>query len=310
MDLFVNDANDIASGNMRSKAQESANRAVDEHNQIIASQLTQIHKDLQSQQTQLSENEALQEVQSGIGGMLGAHAFSSALGEYKQYRDNLQTKASALADLKRQGGDNGGDLRMGQGDDGQVSVVAPDNSTETPPSSATPEGTSATGTSETAPTSEEHNDITMGDEVEGSSDSMFTKGLKGLTGLSDEGIENISKGATAAGAVATGGLDIYKDIKAGGIAGDNGWEKAGNVLQIGGAVADIVGVAFPPAAVVGGIIDLIGGGLDAIGEAVEGTEKKSEVKQQAQEQAQDVSAQVQAPIPVSAAPQVAQSQTA
>ena len=49
MDLFVNDVGDISAGNMRSRAQDQMNRAIAEHNQIIAGQITQLHKNLQDQ---------------------------------------------------------------------------------------------------------------------------------------------------------------------------------------------------------------------------------------------------------------------
>jgi hypothetical protein len=82
---------------------------------------------------------------------------------------------------------------------------------------------------------------------------------------------------------AQGGLDVFEDIKAGGIAGNNNWEKAGNLLQIGGSIADIVGMAFPPAALLGGVLDLASGATDAVGEKLD-ADKKSEDLTQEQKQ--------------------------
>jgi len=68
------------------------------------------------------------------------------------------------------------------------------------------------------------------------------------------------------GSVGMAGLDIYKDIKAGGIAGDNWASKTSNILQIGGAIADVGGTVFPPAALLGGAVDLIGGAFGEVGD--------------------------------------------
>jgi hypothetical protein len=87
---------------------------------------------------------------------------------------------------------------------------------------------------------------------------------------------------------AQGGIDIYEDIKSigsgHGIAGNNNWEKAGNLLQIGGSIADIVGMAFPPAALLGGVLDLASGATDAVGEKLDADKKSKDLTQ---EQKQD-----------------------
>ena len=79
------------------------------------------------------------------------------------------------------------------------------------------------------------------------------------------------KGLSGATAVATGAVDIYKDIQSissgHGIAGDNWMSKTSNVLQIGGAIADVGGTVFPPLAVLGGVVDIAAGALGEIGAA-------------------------------------------
>ena len=52
MDMFINDSNDIAAGNMRSRAGEQMSAAASQHNQLVAKYITEIHKDLQSRQSQ------------------------------------------------------------------------------------------------------------------------------------------------------------------------------------------------------------------------------------------------------------------
>lgn len=288
MDLFIGDTNDVSAGNMRNRRGEQMSAAADAHNQQLASNIVQIHKDLQSRQSQLAETEAIQGVQSGVEGLLGANKFKEGLSSYNEYRKQGITKQNRLAQLKAQAPDGAdGDLRVGQGEDGEVTVDRnPANTTPEAPASATPEGTSATGTSETAPTVEGHESVTVGEDGAGKSGSMIHDGLKSMTGLSDDAIEKVGKGAGALGSDVMAGLNIYKDVKAGGIAGDNGWEKAGNVTQIGGAIADTVGVFFPPAELVGGVLDLIGGGLSAIGDIFDHDDAKKEAQQKAAEQVQ------------------------
>ena len=65
------------------------------------------------------------------------------------------------------------------------------------------------------------------------------------------------------------GMDIYKDIKAGGIAGDNWASKASNVLQIGGEIADIGGTIFPPLALLGGVADIAAGVSGEVGDLID-----------------------------------------
>ena len=138
---------------------------------------------------------------------------------------------------------------------------------------------------------------------------MIHKGLKSVTGLSDDAIEKVGKGAGALGSAVTGGIDLYQDLKAGKIAGDNGWEKAGNITQIGGAVADVVGVAFPPAELVGGVLDLVGGALDGIGELFGGDKKKEQAKANEEKAEEQQKEQIQdAPVITTQQTAVAQTQ--
>tara|TARA_Y100001938_G_scaffold136593_1_gene199693 strand:+ start:2254 stop:3066 length:813 start_codon:yes stop_codon:yes gene_type:complete len=92
---------------------------------------------------------------------------------------------------------------------------------------------------------------------------------------------------------AVGGMDIYQDVKAGGIAGNNNWEKAGNLLQIGGSISDIAGTIFPPAALIGGVLDLAASATDEVGEQLEESKEGDELKKQ---QADAQEALVAAPV--------------
>ena len=286
MHLFVQDANDISSGNMRRREQSSMNSAVANHNAQIAKNINDIQDNLKQTQSSLNEGEALKQIAGAAGDLMGAHALHSGLKNYQQWSANrAASKTENLRSQLREVADNvKPETEVAPATTAQPQVVAqPENTTNAPPETAAPEGTPAQGSSDKAPTATDHEAATVGEDGAGKSGSMIHDGLKAATGLSDEAIEKVGKGAGVLGAAATGGLDIYQDIKQGKIAGDNGWEKAANLVNIGGAISDIAGAAFPPAEVLGGFLDLIGGGLDAIGEAVEGSEKKSQAKEQAQQ---------------------------
>ena len=113
----------------------------------------------------------------------------------------------------------------------------------------------------------------------------------------EEGAEGVGSTALKAlggvTAVATGAMDIYKDFESGGIAGDNWASKTSNILQIGGAIADLGGTLFPPLAVVGGIADIAAGVFGEVG-AVKDDEQQQQdddtLQQKDTEQQEAVSA--------------------
>jgi len=86
------------------------------------------------------------------------------------------------------------------------------------------------------------------------------------------------------GSAAVGGMDLYEDIKHHQIQGNNTWEKASNLLQIGGSIADIAGTFFPPAKLLGGVLDIASGITDSVGEKVEETQTEKDLKGQEQSQ--------------------------
>ena len=114
-----------------------------------------------------------------------------------------------------------------------------------------------------------------------------------MGGIAKSGLKKLGGVAGVFGETAMAGVDIYDDIKAGGIAGNNNWEKAGNILQIGGAVSDIVGTFFPPAKLLGGVLDLASAGVNTIGEAEDTTDSDKLHQEQQQETEQTISAPIQ-----------------
>ena len=96
------------------------------------------------------------------------------------------------------------------------------------------------------------------------------------------------------GSAALGGMDLYEDIAHGGIQGNNNWEKASNLLQIGGTIGDLAGTFFPPAKLIGGVLDLASGLTDTVGEKLDEDKQADDLKtQQQQETEQTIAAPVQ-----------------
>ena len=308
MDLFVNDSNDIASGNMRRREQDQLNEAISDHNNQVSRNINDVQKQLQDTQSKLTQQEAFSQIAGGVQDLMGIKGIHKGLQSYKEWSNNRATKTQRLSDMLSEGEGDNGNIRVGDTPQSTPEIETPPDTTPEPPPTSTPEGSSAVGNNP-APTVEEHEAVTVGEDGAGKSGSMVHNGLKTISGLSDDAIDKVGKCAGVLSAGVTGGLDIYKDIKAGGIAGDNGFEKAGNITQIGGAVSDVLGTVFPPAELLGGVLDLIGGGLDAIGEAVEGSKTKAEAKQKAQEQTEQQEKQQQGQVQISQPPQVALART-
>jgi len=258
MDLFQADVGAINSGNMRSQAAESANEAISFHNSELAKQADGIR---QAAASALSQQRAEQTISGVMSGFMEAKGLKDGINTFKNYRN------------------------------AQAAVANKPNTTSEPNITASPEGAAAQGTADTNPSAVEHGAITAGEEDTGKTGSMFHNGLKSITGISDEAIDRVGRGVGALGSAATAGIDIYNDVKQHKL-GDNGWEDVGQISQIGGAISDVIGTAFPPAELLGGALGVVGGIFSDIGEAVEGKKKDAEVKQ-ADQQAQQKEAQSQ-----------------
>lgn len=275
MDLYSSDAGDISAGNMRSSAQSNLLAGIQSHNQQIASRL----QTLKGQQESGATENAIEQT---ISGYIGKGNMQRGLQAYKEWKATGQNKMNALHDLKSQApsGSLDGDVRVG---DTPAEAPSTQPSTEPvtdePSTTASPEGTSATDSSNVNPSAEEHEAVTVGEDGAGKEGSMLHNGLKSVTGLSDDSIEQIGKGAGILASVGSAGLDIYKDVEDGEFSKENAFGKVGQVAQIGGAIADVAGIFFPPAEAIGGLLDVIGGVSSAIGSATEGVKQAGKTGQ-------------------------------
>ena len=79
--------------------------------------------------------------------------------------------------------------------------------------------------------------------------------------LGEETAQKITSGVSKVGAVVSGGVDLYEDIKDGGVQGDNLAKQTQNLSAIAGAGLDILSVVAPE---IGLPLDLLGAGAGIV----------------------------------------------
>ena len=252
MDLINNSAAQVQEGQMRTQSVMNANKAIQEHNNNLATTIAGLKDQQQTANTVESTKDA-------VGGMW-------TMGK-------IPNQVSALQDHIKSGG---------------TLFSNPTDEAIAKAKSDAPEGIELEDMGESA-----------GKEAEEGGELLTEEGGEELAGAAGK----FAKGVGVLGSVATAGLDIYKDVDSlrhgGGIAGDNWAEKTANVLQIGGAIADIGGTVFPPLALFGTATDLIGAGMGEVGELLDkGKQTVDDAKLQAQNTETQVAQQVQAPVTI------------
>ncbi len=262
MDLYSADVGAIQEGNMRSQAVMDANNNVKQHNDNLAGQIAQLKS---GQRT----GDIAESFKDAIGGTIATGKIAGKVNAYKEWTANR--KAS------------------------------------NPTTQATNELSETADGSSTAPPTTEDPSTTLKDEgdgvfssegaLEGESEGVMSKaktGIKNALGVSDEALDTAGKGLGEVASVGMAGMDIYKDIKAGGIAGDNWASKTSNILQIGGAIADVGGTVFPPLALLGGAFDIASGVGGEIGDLIDSKKQDHDtdtLQQQQTEQTQAIQSQ-------------------
>lgn len=259
----------ISLGNSRRQAVRDLNERIRQHNSDVANQITQA-KD------QVKTFDSIKKAQDTAQGLWTGSKMPDKIKAFNDYMSNKKA-SNPTTQSERTTSENV--------EEPQADATTPEQTPDEPPAEPVAEG-SATGATEAEATENATSDV--------------VEGLKNTGAIGEEGAEKLStlgkiggkigKGAGVLGAAAVGGLDIYQDIKGKGLAGNNNWEKAGNLLQIGGSFADIAGTVSPPAELLGGVLDLTAGALDAIGESEDTKETDDLTKQQQQETEQQVTA--------------------
>ena len=258
LDLYGTSSNAIAQGNMRNQQVRDLNERIQQHNTDIANQISGL-KDA------AKTTERIQEFQQSAQALWTAKGMPSKV---KAWNDHFNK---------------------------------PEASNPTTQS----ERTTRQATQQPEPTTEapaESSAVTEAAEVSGEGDEAGQ--LVGKGSKLAEGMETLSKGTSFAGKIGegagtlmsagAGAMDLYQDYEASKkdghfeIAGNNNWEKAGNILQIGGAIGDVVGTFFPPAKLIGGVLDLASAATNEIGEGLDDKTDKTLDATQKQETEQQV----------------------
>jgi len=276
----------IAMGNSRRQAVRDLNERIREHNDSVADQI-------QSAKEQVKTANTIKQAQDSAQALWKGSKMPDAIKSYKDY------KAKKLAE--KQGTNPTDDFENSNKPDttsATADAETPATTTTEPPAEPVAEGSPTNDAGAVASTSEEA-------EQGG---SRLVKGLVKTGALSEEGAGKLGRAAGIAGegagalmSAAVGGMDVYNDFKGGfHIAGNNWEEKTSNILQIGGSIADIVGTVYPPAKLIGGVLDLSAGAIGEVGQQLDTTEtdklsaeQTAETEQQVAEVPQESVAQEQ-----------------
>lgn len=269
-DLYGTNAGAISQGNARLQEVRDLNERIKQHNTDIANQI----QNLRDQEKTSETIQAVKEQGTALWSGAKMPDKIKAYNAWKAGRNATNPTASATKNQRQTVTDT-----QTEATEQQVTTSSP---SETP---VREEGGLGRSAGEAAESASE-------DVSENLGSKLATAGAKDAA--EEVGESLAGKAAGAAGGLfgaAQGGMDIYEDIKSGSIVGNNNWEKAGNLLQIGGSIADVVGMAFPPAALLGGVLDLASGATDAIGEALDASKKSDDLTQEQQEETEQTVSQ-------------------
>ena len=303
-DLFRTDGSAIAMGNMRTQQIRDYNRSIKDHNDNVANTIAGLKDQAQNNQT-------IKTIQDTALNLWTGKDMPNRIKAYKDYRAAKTTTPASPAE----GGEAGLEEAPAPAAAPEEAPAAAEPEEAEAPAPAEEEAEAAQrapegpepepeAIEEDAQTDDQTTTEAAADEPidEGSPEglgaveeeeseglgSRFTSGLSRATGFGkeaiEEGLEKAGKGATALGALGIGGMDAYNEYKslaAGkGLSGDNWEEKSANLLQMGGSVSDIVGLAFPPAKLLGGILDIGSGALDIAGQKIAESDKEAKLSQE------------------------------
>jgi hypothetical protein len=265
MDLYGTNGNAIAMGNARMQAVRDFNDRVKQHNNDVVDKI-------QGLREQEKTADTINEIKTQATNLWTAKDIPGKVAEYNKWKASRNAPNPSEGSVRR-------------------TRQAPDADAEPAPVASTTEA-SAEAVSEAAPNAETVSEVA--ESSEGATGAV-AKGLEKEGGEVAESAFGKAAGKVGVlGSAALGGMDLYEDIKSKKIVGNNDWEKASNLLQIGGTVGDLVGSFFPPAKLVGGVLDLASGITDTVGEKLDEDKQSDDLKtQQQKETEQTIAAPVQ-----------------
>jgi len=277
-DLYGN-SGAIALGNMRTKMVRDMNEKVKKHNDTV-------QNTIQGLQDQASSAFLTKEIRDQALNLWTGKDIPGKVGEFnKYYADRASAKAKGANPVEST----------------QENIAESDNAPKVEDAMTPEQETGATDAPAAEPVNEGAAQGETVAEVADSAEADVSKGLEaslsGAESAAKSGGEAVAKSlgekasgllgkAGVLGSAALGGYDLYEDIKHKSIQGNNAWEKASNLLQIGGTLGDLAGTFFPPAKLIGGVLDLASGITDSVGEKVEEDQKSKDLKAEQQKETQ------------------------
>ena len=258
MDLYGTNGNAIAMGNARMQAVRDFNDRVKQHNSDVADKI-------QSLREQESTADTIKQIKDQATNLWTAKDIPGKVAEYNKWVASRNAPNPTEGSVRRS-------RLIDTGDD----IFTSETETIDP----SPE-----------PVSESANAGETVSEVAESSEGAGGAVAKGLAKEGEDLVEETALGkaigkAGVLGSTALGGMDLYEDITSKSIQGNNTWEKAGNLLQIGGSIADLAGTLIPPAKLIGGVLDLASGITDSVGEKLDEDKQADDLKTQQQKETQ------------------------
>jgi hypothetical protein len=266
LDLYGTSSNAIAQGNMRTQQVRDLNERIQAHNTDVANTISGL-KD---------QEKTTDRITQGIQTAQGLWTSKGMPDKVKAYNDWSAGRSATNPTTQSQ--------RTTTQAAEQADPARGDARAEAPATSSANEETAAVSGAD-------------GEAGEvGAQSSKLTEGLEETVGEDSKFAGKFGEGAGVLMSAGTAGMDLYQDYedsKKDGhfeIAGNNAYEKAGNILQIGGGIADVVGVGFPPAKLLGGVLDLAATATNEIGESLDTTDTDKLSTEQTQETEQTIAA--------------------
>jgi hypothetical protein len=251
-DLYGTNGNAIAMGNARMAAVRDYNDRVKQHNDDVAN-------NIQGLRDQESTTNTIKEIKDQANNLWTAKDIPGKVAEYNKWVASRNAPNPTEGTIRR-------------------TRQAP--SSEPEPPTTTEAGGEAV--SEGANAGETVSEVASSSEGAG---GAVAKGLaKEGEEVAETGFGKAVGKVGVLGSAALGGMDLYEDIKSDSIQGNNTWEKASNLLQIGGSIGDLAGTFFPPAKLVGGVFDLASGITDSVGEKLDEDKKSDDLTTEQQQQ--------------------------
>jgi hypothetical protein len=265
LDLYGTSANAIAMGNMRNQQVRDLNERIQQHNTDVANTISGL-KD------QLKSSERMKKFQEGAQALWTAKGMPDKV---KAWNDHFNKPEATNPTTQSE---------RATRQEAEENTTESEAQTEETVDAEAPAEATATAENEAISGAE-----TSAGEVGTEASSTLREGVETAVGKGSKFAGKLGEGAGVLMSAGAGGMDLYEDYeesKKDGhfeIAGNNAWEKAGNILQIGGAISDIAGIAFPPAKLLGGVLDLASAATNEIGQSVDDKSDRALDAQQAQE---------------------------